>query len=62
MRSVFLIGVAVAMLVPSMAAAKDKLPIELAHVGKWEVNYDKDSCHLFGKFGTGEQEAIARFS
>jgi hypothetical protein len=38
------------------------VPIELARAGKWEVNYDKDSCRLFGKFGTDKNEIIAQFT
>lgn len=43
-------------------AAKPLVPIPLAHVGPWEVNYDDDSCHLIGTFGSGDDRIIARFT
>lgn len=36
--------------------------VPLAKVGKWEVNYDADSCHLIGNFGTGNQAIRARMT
>ena len=41
-------------------AAKPVVP--LAHVGRWEVNYDVDRCHLLGTFGSGDDKIIARFT
>lgn len=44
------------------AAAKDPAPELLAHAGKWQVDYDKEACHLLAKFGAGDDEVIARFT
>lgn len=46
----------------SVQAAKPLVPIPLAHVGPWEVNYDDDSCHLIGTFGSGDDRIIVRFT
>lgn len=54
--------VAAAVLLPSPALAKEKPPIPLARVGKWEINYDADSCHLLAKFGEGENEITTNFT
>lgn len=43
---------------PMAAQAAEKPPVSLARQGGWEVNYDKDACHLFARFGTGEDETI----
>jgi hypothetical protein len=47
---------------PAVAAAKDREPELLAHVGKWQVDYDKEACHLLGKFGEGEDHVIVRLT
>lgn len=39
-----------------------KPPISLPKMGAWEVNYDVDSCHLFGKFGKGDQEVVIKLT
>lgn len=41
-------------LVPLPAMAASKEPQVLASTIKWEINYDKEACHLFNKFGTGK--------
>ncbi len=57
-----LLAAAVAMTASTTQAAKPLDPIPLAHVGPWEVNYDDDSCHLIGTFGSGDERIIARFT
>lgn len=37
-------------------------PLELRLSAPWEINYDKDSCHLIGQFGTGGDRIVARFT
>lgn len=49
-------------LIGAAPALAKSAPTELARVGKWEVNYDKDRCSLFGKFGTDKNEIIAQFT
>ncbi|MEQ1542791.1 MAG: energy transducer TonB [Novosphingobium sp.] len=49
-------------LVGAAPALAKPVPTDLARIGKWEVNYDKDSCRLFGKFGTDKNEIIAQFT
>jgi Gram-negative bacterial TonB protein C-terminal len=47
---------------PLPALAKDKPPISLARTGKWEMNYDRDSCHLYASFGEGKQAVLMRMT
>lgn len=47
---------------PFHTALAAKAPVSLARVGAWEVKYDVDSCHLFGRFGVGEQGIVAKFT
>lgn len=47
-------------LVPSGALAAEPVEVTLSRVGKWEVNYDQDACHLLAKFGEGEQTTLIR--
>jgi hypothetical protein len=47
---------------PVPALAVDKPPISLARVGKWEMNYDEDSCHLTAQFGEGAQLIAMRLT
>ena len=42
---------------PAFAHAKAPMVVPLPYSGKWELNYDENSCHLFGRFGT-DQDAI----
>ena len=49
------------LLFPSLAMSKAE-PVSMARQGKWVVNYDDDSCHLMGAFGTGKDEIIMRLS
>lgn len=44
------------------ANAKDKGPVQLSRIGKWEVNYDEDSCHLYGKFGAGDTQVTVNLT
>ena len=46
----------------SVAFAKPKPQPVLPQVGPWEINYDRDSCHLLAKFGEGEQLVVANFT
>lgn len=59
MRKTVLAALMTLLIAPTMLAAKDKQPVSLTRVGKWEMNYDTDSCHLFAKFGEGEGEITA---
>jgi hypothetical protein len=52
----------IAVAASSVQAAKPLVPIPLAPVGPWEVNYDDDSCHLIGIFGSGDDRIIVRFT
>ncbi|MDE2411690.1 MAG: energy transducer TonB [Sphingomonadales bacterium] len=61
MRVVSIAAMAGVLLSSANASAKTP-PIELKRVGKWEVNYDQDSCHLLGKFGEGSSSIIMRLT
>lgn len=37
-------------------------PEVLAGSGKWEINYDTDSCHLMTQAGTGDDAIVVRFT
>jgi hypothetical protein len=39
-------------------AAAQNGPVSLARQGGWEINYDTDACHIFGRFGQGKDETI----
>lgn len=52
---------ALALVVPPVLAA-NKPPVSLTKTGKWEINYDKEACHLFAKFGDGNGEVISRMT
>lgn len=41
---------------PHGSFAKDKPLVALAKSGPWVMNYDTDSCHLVGAFGSGKQQ------
>lgn len=56
MRSFFAVVLGAVLMVPVQAKAKPSIP--LARQGKWEMNYDEDSCHLLAKFGQGDRETI----
>lgn len=43
---------------PSFAA---HAPISLHRTGNWVVNYDTNSCHLLGTFGTDDQQITIKF-
>lgn len=48
--------------VPVVAVAAEREPEVLQRAGKWEVNYDTDSCRLFGQFGDGDKAVVAQFT
>lgn len=53
----------VSLLAASMPLAASEAPAtSLAHIGKWEINYDVDSCHLYGQFRTGADAVILTIS
>lgn len=54
-------GMVVAIAVPLTATAADK-PEGLQRIGPWTVDYDRDSCHLLARFGTGNDETLIRFT
>jgi hypothetical protein len=56
------LAISTALIFPAIASAKEKPLISLARTGKWEMNYDDDSCHLLAKFGEGSQSAILRMT
>ncbi len=39
---------------PFRAFGAELAPVSLVKAGKWEMNYDVDSCHLVATFGTGD--------
>lgn len=45
----------------SAALAKDE-PQVLKRTGQWELNYDRDACHLLAQFGAGDAKMLLRFS
>jgi hypothetical protein len=60
MRKFWIIWLAGGALASTSVEAKG--PIELNRVGKWNVNYDEDSCHLTGVFGEGARQIIVRLT
>jgi len=56
--SVLLLALAFA----SSARGAETVPISLIKTSRWEVNYDKEACHLLSKFGTGKQATIVRLT
>lgn len=46
----------------SAVQAKNQPIEELQRNGKWEINYDSESCHLFGKFGQDPSAIVVRFT
>ena len=51
MKRFLAMAVSASLVVPASAWAKNEPSISLEKVGKWEVNYDDDSCHLMAEFG-----------
>ncbi len=45
-----------------LLAAKPVVPIPLARIGPWEINFDDDSCHLISTFGSGKNQLVVRFT
>lgn len=45
-------------LVPALALAQAPGTVSLARSDKWEVNYDENSCQLFGRFGSDDNAVI----
>lgn len=58
MRIVASLTISALVVTSTMALAADKPPLSLPKTSKWEMNYDEDSCHLFGQFGSGEQATL----
>lgn len=58
MRKRLLAGCIALSLLQSPLSAKDQPAISLARQGGWEINYDTDACHIFGRFGQGKDETI----
>lgn len=46
---------------PFQATFAAQSPISLPRTGKWVVNYDINSCHLLGTFGTDDQQIALKF-
>lgn len=57
-----LVAMACCLAAPLAAATKDREPEVLARSGKWEINYDRDACHLYAQFGKGDDMVVARFT
>lgn len=55
-------GLVVAALIPAVAVAKDAAPEVLKRTGNWEVNYDRDACHLLAHFGDAKDPVIMRMT
>lgn len=45
---------------PALAAEKPE--IALAKTTKWEMNYDKEACHLAARFGTGDESVLMKIT
>lgn len=61
MRTI-LLGLMLAMSFSSFAIARDTPPEVLQRTGKWVVDYDRDSCHLFAQFGDGDNMIALKFT
>ncbi|WP_374531421.1 energy transducer TonB [Novosphingobium sp.] len=57
-----LLAGAIAAAAPTPALAKPSDVIVLKKTGKWQVNYDDDSCSLLGQFGEDKQASILRMT
>ena len=44
------------------AHAGENPPTSLPKTSKWEINYDKEACHLLAKFGSGKEETLIRLT
>lgn len=53
--------IAAILLMPIQAHAASE-PIELKRSGKWQLEYDVDSCHLLAQFGQGDDALVANFT
>lgn len=60
LRRLPLISAVLFMAQPTHAA--EKLPVSLPRTTKWEINYDKEACHLLAKFGSGREETLIRLT
>ncbi len=58
MRSIIAAGLMAALMLPSLAAAKDDPVISLAKVTKWEMKYNPDSCQLITAFGKDDDRVV----
>ena len=62
MRFVPIFTLIVLIMAPFSAFGAELAPVSLAKAGKWEMNYDVDSCHLVAKFGAGDGEITIRMT
>lgn len=58
MQRIFKSVLCLAIATGSIGAAGGKEAVSLARQGGWEINYDTDACHIFGRFGVGKDETI----
>ncbi len=56
------VGSLAAAAVATGAAAQPRAPETLTRTGAWIVDYDRDSCHLVGQFGSGDDSMILRLT
>ncbi|MHA6720845.1 energy transducer TonB [Sphingomonas sp. RS6] len=57
-----LLAAAVSAALPSIAEAEIDTPARYDRVGAWEINYDRDSCHLYARFGQGDDTVFVSFT
>jgi len=62
MRVIVVFAALSTLALPIALQAKPAPLIQLDRIGKWEVNYDADACHLLARLGQGEQETILRIT
>ena len=62
MRFVPIFTLIVLIMAPFSAFGAESAPVSLAKAGKWEMNYDTDSCHLVATFGAGDGEITIRMT
>lgn len=60
LTSALMAAVIAAAPVPALAKTSDV--IVLQRTGKWQVNYDDDSCSLLGQFGQDKQASVLRLT
>jgi hypothetical protein len=62
MKRLMALVVSASLVVPASAWAKEKPSVSLERMGKWEVNYDDDSCHLMAEFGKGDERVFFKMT